>query len=470
MLVDPVMNHRSPNILFLMTDQQRFDALGSVGGWVRTPVLDRIAAEGVTFTACHTTSTLCVPARFSLALGLYPHATGIWNNASYTLAPAAANWMQAVRSAGYRTSLFGKTHLHAPGADLRAAEGHLQALGLDDVDETGGPHTNAVLTSHLTARWAAKGLWDVYRRDLEERQSRGPFAAPSPLPLEEYADVYVADRAVEYLQGYRRPEPWFCWVSFGGPHEPWDTPEPYASLYSPADMPPPRPKPIEDFPRPTGLADRRKHHQFAPGQIAGLRANYAGNVTLIDEQIGRILAAVEARGELADTAIVFTSDHGEMNGDAGMLYKGNFLDPAVRVPLLVRPAAGFGPFARGLRSERLVEVPDVGATIVEFAGGMQPPASTALSLAAAIRDPRMEHRAEILSELRGEIMLVTEGWKIVLNADGEPYQMFDRSSDPLETRNLAGSPTHADERQQLCLRLLRRLVRTQATAPGPWVE
>jgi choline-sulfatase len=464
------MTRRPPNILFLMTDQQRFDALGSVGGWVKTPVLDRIAAEGVTFTACHTTSPLCIPARFSLALGLYPHATGVWNNGPYTLDPAAANWMQAVRAAGYRTSLFGKTHLHARGTDLRSAAGHLQALGLDDVDETGGPHANARLTSHLTARWAAKGLWDIYRRDLEEREARGPFAAPSPLPLEEYADVYVADRAVEYLREYRRPEPWFCWVSFGGPHEPWDTPEPYASLYTPADMPLPRPKPTEEFPRPAGLADARKQHVFVPGQIAALRANYAGNVTLIDDQIGRILAAIEARGELADTAIVFTSDHGEMNGDAGMLYKGNFLDPAVRVPLLVRPAAGFGSCPRGRTSTRLVELPDVGATIAEFAGATSPPRSTALSLGAAIRDPDVEHRAEILAELKGEIMLVTDAWKLVLNAAGEPYQMFDRGADPLETRNLAGSPAHAGERERLCLRLLRRLVRSQVLAPGPWTE
>lgn len=464
------MTSRPPNILFLMTDQQRFDAIGSVGGWVRTSALDRIAAEGVTFTACHTTSPLCIPARFSLALGLHPHATGIWNNGPYTLAPTAANWMQAVRAAGYRTSLFGKTHLHARSTDLRAAEGHLRAIGLDDVDETGGPHANVMLTSHLTARWAAKGLWDIYRRDFEERAARGPFAAPSPLPLQEYADVYVADRAVEYLRDYQRSEPWFCWVSFGGPHEPWDAPEPYASLYEPDDMPLPRPKPSEDFPRPAGLADARKEHVFAPGQIAALRANYAGNVTLIDDQIGRILAVIEARGELADTAIVFTSDHGEMNGDAGWLYKGNFLDPAVRVPLLVRPAAGFGSFPSGRRSERLVELADVGATIAEFAGAVRPAASTAISLGAAIRNPDVQHRAEVLAEVRGESMLVTDAWKIVLNAEGEPYQMFDRRADPLETRNLAGSPAHAEERQRLCLRLLRRLVRTRAPVPGPWIE
>ena len=101
-----------PNILLLMTDQQRADALGCSGGWVRTPHLDRVAREGVRFTNCVTNSPVCVPARVSLATGLYPHNTGIWHNVPYDLPADTPTWMQAIRAAGYRTSLFGKTHLH----------------------------------------------------------------------------------------------------------------------------------------------------------------------------------------------------------------------------------------------------------------------------------------------------------------------------------------------------------------------
>ena len=101
-----------PNILFVMADQFRADAMGCSGEWVRTPNLDRVAAEGVRFTNCITTTPVCVPARFSLATGLYPHNTGVWNNGKHVLSRDLPTWMQAIRNAGYRTSVFGKTHFH----------------------------------------------------------------------------------------------------------------------------------------------------------------------------------------------------------------------------------------------------------------------------------------------------------------------------------------------------------------------
>ena len=149
---------RKPNILFLMTDQQRADALGCSGGWVRTPHLDRIAREGVRFSNCVTTSPVCIPARVSLATGRYPHNTGVWDNGAFTLPADAPTWMRAIREAGYRTSLFGKTHLHPHGGDLRDRVDLMHAYGLDDVDEIGGPRASARVLSHMTARWQAKGL------------------------------------------------------------------------------------------------------------------------------------------------------------------------------------------------------------------------------------------------------------------------------------------------------------------------
>ncbi|MBT3601998.1 MAG: sulfatase-like hydrolase/transferase, partial [Candidatus Latescibacteria bacterium] len=126
-----------PNLLLIMTDQQRWDAMGCSGGWVDTPNMDRIAADGVRFSNCVTNSPVCIPARLSLATGLYPHNTGVWQNMGHTLSPNANTWMQAVRNAGYRTSLFGKTHLHPHGGDLRDREHLMHAYGLDDVNEIG---------------------------------------------------------------------------------------------------------------------------------------------------------------------------------------------------------------------------------------------------------------------------------------------------------------------------------------------
>jgi len=278
---------KKPNILLLMTDQQRWDALSCRGGWVRTPNLDGIGSEGIRFTNCVTNSPVCVPARLSMATGWYPHNTGVWNNMHHQMSPTTPTWMQAIREAGYRTSLFGKTHLHPHTGDLRDRENLMHAYGLDDVNEIGGPRASARVFSYMTAEWEAKGLWEKYQADYAERFSTKPYLVrPLVLGLENYADVYVGGQARRYLENYNRPQPWFCWVSFGGPHEPWDAPEPYASMYAPDAMPPAIPRPVDDRDRPRGHLDElmaKMNPEFEPGEIGRLRANYAGNVTLIDD-------------------------------------------------------------------------------------------------------------------------------------------------------------------------------------------
>ena len=455
----------TPNILLLMTDQQRWDAMGCSGDWVRTPNLDRIASEGVQFTNCVTTSPVCIPTRLSLATGLYPHNTGVWNNMNHTMPEETPTWMQAVRDAGYRTSLFGKTHLHPHGGDLRDREGLMNAYGLDDVDEIGGPRASASTLSHMTAMWEEKGVWEAYRADYRERFSTKPYLVrPSPLELEDYADVYVGQQAKQYLQNYDRQEPWCCWVSFGGPHEPWDTPESYASMYDPETMPSAVPRPPAGE-RPRGHLDRsmnRMNPAFEPGEIGRLRANYAGNVTLIDDQIGEILEAIEARGELDNTVIVHTSDHGEMNGDYGLIYKSNFLNGAVRIPLLVRTPDSTNA---GSRCESPVEWIDIGPTLVELAGGELQHRQFGKSLCPVLTQPELGHRDFAISEIQGEIMLLNREWKAALNTDGEIYLLFDVQNDPNETKNLAGKPEVADIETALRLQILERLVQTQLNKP-----
>jgi arylsulfatase len=247
-----------PNILLLMTDQQRWDALGCVGGWVDTPNLDRIAAEGVRFANAYTNSPVCVPARVSLATGRYPHNTGVWRNMAQTLPPDAPTWMRGVRDAGYSTSVFGKTHLHPHQGDLRDREHLVRAWGLDHVDEIAGPRASARCRSNLTDLWEQAGVYEAYRADMRERYATKPWVArASPLPLELYADTYVGQQATAHLRAYRGRQPWLCWVSFGGPHEPWDAPEPYASRYDPAAMPEPIRHEDDGHERPHGLLDEK---------------------------------------------------------------------------------------------------------------------------------------------------------------------------------------------------------------------
>ena len=451
-----------PNILFLMTDQQRADALGCAGGWVETPNLDRLAAEGVRFSNAITTCPVCVPARLSLATGLHCHTTGVWRNCNHRLDPALPNWMRALREAGYRTSLFGKTHLHPHGGDLRDREELMHAYGLDDVDEIGGPRASARLLSHMTARWWDLGLWEAYREDYRERFANRPHVVrPSTLPLEEYADVYVGRRAAEYLAAYDRDQPWFCWVSFGGPHEPWDTPEPYASRYRPEAMPVPTPVP-EWTAAPGGvLHDRlRQRPALTPEETAAMRADYAGNVSLIDEQIGRIFRIVEERGEWENTIIALVSDHGELNGDHGLIYKETFLDGCLRIPFLVRTPAT-AQTGTGQVCTAPVELPDIGPTLAELAGVPLPYQHFACSVAPCLQDSTARPRPDALAEYDGELALVTDEWKLALNASGQPYLLFHRPSDPAELTNRVTDPACQNVLCDLQQRLLQRLATSQ---------
>ena len=454
-----------PNILFIMADQCRADALGCSGGWVKTPNLDRIAAEGVRFANAVTNCPICIPARVSLATGRYPHNTTVWDNCHYDIQPETATWMQAVREAGYRTSLVGKTHLHHHSGDLRDREHLIRAAGIDDIDEITGPRASADCKCAMNEGWDAKGLWQPYQADYAERFANKPWVArPSVLPLEDYADVYVGQQAKRYLESYDRDQPWCCWVSFGGPHEPWDAPEPYASMYDPKDMPPPvgsRETLMDDA---KGYLGRVREHyapeQLSAAEIAAMRANYAGNVTLIDDQIGEILAAVEARGELDNTVIVFSSDHGEMNGDHGMIYKMQFLNGSVRVPLLVRTPATAAA-RTGAVSQSPAEWFDIGPTLVELAGGKLKHQQFARSLLPTVDNLEIEHRPFAVSEIAREVMIMDRQWKLVFNGNGEPYLLFDQANDPGETVNRVADPAVADVVDRMKDQLLRHLLQTQ---------
>jgi len=462
-----------------MTDQQRWDALNCVGGWARTPALDRIAAEGARFTNCVSNSPVCIPTRLSLATGLYPHNTGVWNNLHHQMSAQQPTWMQAVRAAGYRTSLFGKTHLHPHSGDLRAREGLMRLYGLDDVDEIGGPRASARCLSHMTAGWAAKGKWEAYREDYRERFANKPHTVrPSTLGLEDYADRYVGERARQYLSRYDRDQPWCCWVSFGGPHEPWDAPEPYASMYDPRDMPAPLDLPADwdgGATRPRGALDDRLASRPAPTaeEVAAMRANYAGNVSLIDDEIAGVIEVIEARGEWDNTVVVMSSDHGEMNGDFGLIYKSQFLNSAARVPLLVRAP---GRTTAGSVCTSPVEWFDIGPTLVEAAGGelrhrhfarsLGPVLDSLAPEGPASPSPGATHRSEALCELDNEIAMLDERWKMALNAAGQTYLLFDLQSDPDEQHNLAGDAGYADVAGQLRQRVLERLVQSQPNLHG----
>lgn len=459
---------KKPNILFIMTDQQRYDAIGSVSDWVNTPNLNRIASEGIMFNNCVTNSPVCVPARISLATGLYPHNTGIWDNFNVDLSPESRTWMQVIREQGYRTSLFGKTHLHHQNGDLRDREHLIRAYGIDDVYEIGGPWASSRVKSYMTDEWESKALWESYKKDYKERAKNKRYTAkPSPLPLDDYADVHIAGKAGEYLEAYNGEEPWFCWLSFGGPHEPWDAPEPYASMYNPENMPDALPRPAfkEGLPESSLAQKFSEAESYSPPltdeDIKKLRANYAGSVTLIDEQIGKILNIIEKRGELENTVIAFTSDHGELNGDWGLLYKRCFLKGCLNVPFIIRtPDTSQSRFAGSVNSNP-IEMFDLGPTLAELAGGRIDYPQFAKSLVPVLKGEKTQIRNEAVSELNGEVMITGKKWKIAVNKKGQAYMLFGIEKDPEEQNNLAFDPNYNSVILSLKERMLERMLGSQ---------
>jgi arylsulfatase len=461
------------NLLLIMADQWRLDGLGAVGGWAQTPNLDALAGEGTLFDNCLTNSPICIPARLSFATGLYPHNTGVWNNVKHDMAADTDTWMQAIQRAGYHTYIVGKSHWHRHEGDLRDRLHLMHAYGFDDVDEIPGPKRCTDTKSNMTDAWEQLGLLNDYKKDFADRHAtKAHVARPSVLPLEQYTDVYVGQQAKTYLQQYDDEKPWFCMVSFGGPHEPWDTPEPYASMYDPQSMPKPIQRPSNYGMGPKGHMHRRfeasnsQQPALTDEDIALLRANYAGNLTLIDEQLGQIFQVLKDRGEWDNTAVVFVSDHGEMNGDHGLLYKGNFLNSAVKVPLIVRLPKSDEAAPIGNRYSGMVEWFDVGPTLCEIAGAqLQPRRSQQFgkSLVSVLHDPGQVHREEALCEIHGELMIQNQEWKIAVNKDGIPYMLFNLKDDPDEQNNLAGKPEAAEISGQLTARLLQRIVTSQTS-------
>ncbi len=440
------------NILCIMLDQLRYNVFGFQGYPIETPNIDWLSRQGMVFCNAYSNAPLCAPARLALMTGTYPHENGLWNNDPHTLSPDTPNYVQELKKLGYHTSCIGKVHLYPHNGsipDMRRAEPLLNSYGFDDVNEIPGPRVSTSILSHMTAGWQSKGLWKQLQDDYADRYEQGPATVrPHVLPLEEYPDIYVGRETCSYLETYHDSKPWFCFVGFGGPHEPWDAPDEYVERYRHTTFPDAIPRFTDSNPdRATGTFDQPLPYDRPTAEhIQEVRRNYAANITLIDEQIGKIIDVVKARGEFEDTAIIFTSDHGEMNGDQDRFYKSNFLESSVHIPLIVRLPGKTVP----KESHQLTELMDIGPMITRIGGGE--------SVFCDAQDPLSTvPRDHVLSELNHEYMIRTEEWKIVFNQDLEPYMLFNMVHDPDEQINLAGDQSFMAVEQDLRAMLMGRL-------------
>jgi arylsulfatase A-like enzyme len=432
--------------VLITTDQQRYDTLGATGpDWMETPHLDALAGRGTLLERAYVQNPVCVPSRACLQTGRYTHQHGVRHmETEIDETPGLPEWeltfAERLQAAGYRTGATGKLHMmpsrgyhyerlsNGKGARWRQYEGSELGQG-----PLGKPYASWLERRH------PGGYEAIYEQRRDDEYGEYHTAITNVLPAEEYVDYWVADEAVEFLAD-PHSDPSFLWCGFTGPHPPVDPPEPYDALYGDDVGLPARYDGDGSPPKDAGEG----WWEDDEAKILRWRSHYYGLVTFVDEMVGRLVDALEERGVLDETLIVFTSDHGEMAGDYGRMGKGSFYEEVIRVPTIVVPPGGSDVD----RFDGLVEVADLAPTILDYAGVEVPDVMPTRSLRPVLEGEREDHRASILSEYttndrsHSAKCVRTDRYKYVFHAGGAP-EFYDLEADPEELENLAGDPDHA---------------------------
>ncbi|WP_226527240.1 sulfatase [Metabacillus niabensis] len=426
-----------PNILFIMDDQHRFDYLGCAGlDSVNTPNIDRLASRGVRFTNCFTNSPICVPARIGLASGLQPSRIGAVDNWC-SLPSNIPTFYQRFRDHGYRVGCVGKLDLNKPDPYNGKNGDRADAFkwGFTHPEECEGKmHAARSLTPQGPYSYYLQehGLLEPFNKDYMSRFKIGHQQSvlnhhDSVLPTEHFADIYIGRRTAEWIEKVPDDYPWFNFVSFVGPHDPFDPPTEYAEKYREKDVP----SAVKDSMQ--GKPEWVKNRQITddPEIIASTRRQYCAAIEVIDDQIGMILDALERRNMVDNTYIIFTSDHGEMLGDHGLYQKSVGYEPALHVPLIIS-----GPdIPEGEVSDALIELIDLNPTVCELAGLPAQENIDAKSFGSILRKESLNHRSDIVSAERNFRVLRTNRYKYIENYN-DISELYDLKEDPLELKNL----------------------------------
>jgi len=449
-----------PNILWICTDQQRYDTIHALGNpHIRTPNLDRLAAEGVAFTHAFSQSPVCTPSRACFLTGRYPRTTRCRQNGqNFPRGELLITKMLA--DAGYDCGLVGKLHISSAHnkTEQRVDDGYRVFHW--------SHHPAPSWPNNAYIHWLReKGYsWDdVYH------QPKGAHVWPG-VPAELHQTTWCAEKTIEFITE-QRDGPWLMSFNCFDPHHPFDPPEEYLRRYDPDAVPPPRYLPGELDNKPEF---QRVDHQGAYGgkgmssarlterEHREIVAAYYAMIELIDDQVGRVLDVLEETGQRENTIVIFMSDHGEMLGDHGILLKGPyFYDCAVRVPLII---SWPGRFAQGLRSDALVELMDLAPTLLEALGMEVPRRMQGKSFLPILEGsaPPHEHREFVFAEYYNAMpghnhsafgtMIRDRRYKICVYHGRDEGELYDLEQDPDEFYNLWDSAEH----QELKWRLVKR--------------
>jgi arylsulfatase A-like enzyme len=393
-----------PNILFFFPDQHRHDWLGTNANLpLNTPNLDRIAGRGVRLTNALTPSPLCAPARACLAAGREYDRCGVASNGQdYPL--SQTTFYTLLRDSGYHVAGCGKFDLHKASSNWGLDGKHLlPEWGFSDgIDNAGKMDAIASGAKEPKDPYMAylkqKGLLEIHVADFRKR---GGYAGtfPTPLPEEAYCDNWVANNGLELMKKFPEGTPWFLQINFTGPHSPVDITQRMDSICR-----------GRDFPQPNRCT------RFTPEQHVAIRQNYSAMVENIDRWLGIYVEKLAERGELDNTLIVWSSDHGEMLGDHDAWGKSLPYQPSVGVPLLV---AGPG-IRKGYVSDVLLSSMDLAATFLDYGGVPRPDDMDSLSLRALLEGKKDSHREYVLSGL--------DGWRLVFDGRYKLIRGWSRSA------------------------------------------
>lgn len=484
------------NILLITTDQMRFDALGCNGGEVaRTPVIDELAKKGINYTRAHNQNVVCMPARATIITGQTVRSHGVWMN-GVSLPEETRTVAHELRDAGYHTALLGKAHFEpwlAPPEQFfenrMASEGNT------------GPHRgfdHMELANHFFEGHSHYDLWmtrnhpDAKARFYPMMTSKGQNTAsngqsgavqvwPMDVPRELYHTDWVADRTIDWLSSLSSladDAPFFCWMSFPDPHHPWDVPKSELGRLDWRDVPLPRLFRENPDEQRAMLEGKPRHwlgyyegsmwtnlespREFIPANMTADQVREINAMThieneLIDEACGRVLHWLTENGLREKTDIFFTSDHGELQGDFGLLFKGPYhVDALMRLPFIWQPApeAGVAP--------AVVDSPvghlDLAATFCELAGIPTPATVEGEPLptesngrATMLTEWDSEHgpvNMHLQSLYRADGYLVTRYEKGSLY-DGTEGELYNLNDDPDQVNNLWSDAGHASLRKEL---------------------
>ena len=455
-----------PNILLISTDQQRYDMIGAAGNpAVSTPHLDRLAAQGALFENCYVQNPVCSPSRASLMTGTYVSTHGLYEN-GVDIAPDTRVFSKDLDEAGYDCGLVGKFHLHScfhGRTEPRLDDGFRVFRWAHD------PYPGS--SENAYHRWLRARRPDLYERALTER---GLF---DTMPTEFHYSRWIAEETISFLRTDRRTEqPFFFVTNFFDPHHGFGAPEEYVRRYDDVELPPVNTRDGELADKPDiqqrtslhGGGGMPSYADLDAQQLDELRRAYYAMVSLVDDEVGRILAVLEEEGLAEDTIVVFTSDHGELLGDHQLLRKGPFLyDCSVKVPLIVRWPGVIDP---GTRHDELVQWVDLAPTFLEAAGIERPRSYQGESLLPLLRGEPTEWRDWALSQYRSSgdpanpsahLTMLRRGRYKLISHHGAPSterprtgELYDLEADPGELVNLWDDEAHRPVRLELAEHLL----------------